>query len=211
MDIFTHSSINYLVIVDLLLRLLRIRETERHVISGSDGDLQEYFARQGIPETVHSDNGRQFSAREFAIFSNEWDFQYTTSSSYQSNGNAKSSVKLVTRLLKLALLEYRNTITAGMTTRPIWRLLHRPTRSIIPQLDCVRTDDKSNRTEKERKLRRTQYDYNRHARDLPAIKEGSPVLIRDFTSPKQRWKDAHVLKQLSDRSYNVSSQGHVLR
>ena len=61
------------------------------------------------------------------------------------------------------------------------------------------------------KLRRTQYDYNKHARDLPPIKEGSPVLIRDFTSHKQKWKDAHVLKQLSDRSYSVVSQGQVLR
>ena len=37
------------------------------------------FAGLGIPETVHSDNGPQFSARECAIFSNEWDFQHTTS------------------------------------------------------------------------------------------------------------------------------------
>ena len=45
---------------------------------------------------------------------------------------------------------------------PIQRLLHRSTRSIIPQLDCGRTDEKSNRTEKERKLRRIQYHYNKH-------------------------------------------------
>ena len=168
---------------------------------------------------MHSDNGPRFSARECAILGNEWDFQHTTSSPYhsQSNGNADSSVKLAKRLLKraadpqLALLEYRNTITVGMTTNPIHRLLHRSTRSIIPQLDCGRTDDKSNRTEKESKLRRTQYDYNKHARDLPPIKEGSPILLRDFTSHKQKWKDAHMLKQLSDRSYSVVSQGQALR
>ena len=84
------------------------------------------FARLGIPETVHSDNGPQFSARDFAIFSNEWDIQHTTRSPYhtQSNGKAESSVKLAKKLLtraadpQLALLENRNTITAGMTTRP---------------------------------------------------------------------------------------------
>ena len=118
---------------------------------------EEMLCETGKPETVHSDNEPQFSAREFAIFSNELDFQHTTSSPYhsQSHGKAESSVKLAKRLLKraadpqLALLEYRNRITAGMTTSPIQRLLHRSTRPIIPQLDCNRTDDKSNRTEKE--------------------------------------------------------------
>ena len=134
----------------------------------------------------------------------------------RTNGKAYSSVKLAKRLLKqaadpqLALLEYRNTITAGMTTRPIQRLLLGSTRSVIRQMDCGRTDDKSNRTEKERKLR-TQYHYNKHARDLPTIKEGFPVIIRDFTLHKQKWKDAHMLKQLSDRSYSVVSQGQVSR
>ena len=34
---------------------------------------------------------------------------------------------------QLAMLEYRNTITAGMTTSTIQRLLSRSTRSILPQ------------------------------------------------------------------------------
>lgn len=219
MDIFTHKSINYLVITDYFSDYFEFEKlndmSAREVIE----ICKRCFARLGIPEIVHSDNGPQFSAREFAVFSNEWDFLHTTSSPYhsQSNGKAESSVKLAKRLLKraadpqLALLEYRNTITAGMTTSPIQRLLHRSTRSIIPQLDCGRTDDKQSRTEKERKLRRTQYHYNKHARDLPPIKEGTPVLVRDFTSHKRKWKDAQVYKQLTDRSYSVISQGEVLR
>ena len=117
------------------------------------------FARLGIPETVHSDNGPQFSARDFAIFSNEWDFQHTTRSPYhtQSNGKAESSVKLAKKLLtraadpQLALLENRNTITAGITS-PYRDCCIDPRG--LSQLDCGRTDEKSNRTEKERKLRR---------------------------------------------------------
>ena len=48
-------------------------------------------------------------------------------------------------------------------------------------------------------------------RDLLLIKEGTRVLLRDFTSYKQKWKDSQVLKQLTDRSYSVVSQGQVLR
>ena len=109
MDIFTHSSINYLVIVDYF----EFEELSDMSSAAVIEICKRCFARLGIPETVHSDNGPQFSAREFAIFSNEWDFQHTTSSPYhsQSNGKAESSVKLAKRLLKraadpqLALLE----------------------------------------------------------------------------------------------------------
>ena len=186
MGIFTHSSINYLVIVDVYFS---------DMSSAAMIEIcRRCFARLNTRNRALRQRVPQFSALEFAIFSNKWDFQHTTSSPYhsQSNGKAESSVKLAKRLLKraadpqLALLEYRNTIIAGMTTSPIQRLLHRSTRSIIPQLDCGRSDDNSNRTEKERKLRRTQCHYNKHTRDLPPIKEGSPVLIKDFTSHKQK-------------------------
>ena len=149
MDIFTHSSINYLVIVDYFSDYFEFEKLSAVSSVAVIEMCKRCFAKRlGIPETMHSDNGPQFSAREFAIFSNEWDFQHTTSS--LASQMEKPSVKSAKRLLKrtadpqLALLEYRNTITAGMTTSPIQRLLHPSTRSIIPQLDCGRTDDKSN-------------------------------------------------------------------
>ena len=41
-------------------------------------------------------------------------------------------------------------------------------------------------------------------------KEGTRVLLRDLTSHKQKWKEAQVLKQLTDRSYSVVSDGQLL-
>ena len=119
MDIFTHKSNNYLVITDHFGFEKIADMTASAVIHIS----KRCFSRLGIPISVHSDNGVQFTAREFAIFSAEWGFEHTTSSPYhsQSNGKAESSVKLAKRLLKravdprLALLEYRNTVTAGET------------------------------------------------------------------------------------------------
>ena len=178
------------------------------------------FARLGSPLIVYSDNGPQFTAREFARFSEEWDFEHTTSSPYhsQSTGKAESSVKQAKRLLKrakdvqLALLEHRNTTTAGMTTSPIQRLLHRSTRSILPQLRLAEpVNHKHNRDEKEKKRQKTEKRYNHRAKDLPPLKEGQSVLLRDYIQHKRAWKDAHVHKQLTDRSYSVLVDGDLLR
>ena len=112
------------------------------------------FVRLGIPQCVHSENGPQFTAREFAVFSANWEFEHTTSSQYhsQSNGKAESSVKLAKRMRatdpQLALLEYRNTITAGKTNSPIQILFNRSTLSILPQRERVSAEDKVNRAEK---------------------------------------------------------------
>ena len=174
----------------------------------------------------HSDNGPQFTTyRKWTSvhniqtmgLSSNWEFEHTTSSPYhsQSNGKAESSVKRAKQMLKraadpqLALLECRNTITAGMTTSPIQRLFNISTRSTLPQRECVSAEVKVNCAEKKGNnvKRSTTTTRERETK----IKEGTSVLLWDFTSHEQKWKDAQVLKQLTDRSFSVVSQGHVLR
>ena len=141
MDIFTLKSINYLVIIDYFSYYFEFEKIADMTASAVIDISKRCLSRLGIPISVHSDNGVQFTAREFAIFSAEWGSDHTTSSPYhsQSNGKADSSVKLAKTLLKraadphIALLEYRNNVTAGMTTSPIERVINRSTRSILPQ------------------------------------------------------------------------------
>lgn len=63
---------------------------------------KEAFARNGIPETVISDNGSQYSSKTYRQFAREWQFTHKTSSPRypRSNGLAESSVKIVKRLIK---------------------------------------------------------------------------------------------------------------
>jgi Na+/melibiose symporter-like transporter len=42
--------------------------------------LKQHFARWGIPETVISDNGPQYSSEQFKNLSRLWDFKHKTSS-----------------------------------------------------------------------------------------------------------------------------------
>ena len=79
--------------------------------------LKSVFARHGIPEVVRSDNGPQYSSKEFSQFASSYGFQHITSSPRypQSNGQAERIVRIVKKMLKqstdpyLAILNYRAT------------------------------------------------------------------------------------------------------
>jgi len=86
-----------------------------------------------------SDNGPQFTSKEFATFAKTWDFEHLTSSpgNSKANGKAESGIKTAKRLLRksiragtdlyLVFLDYRNTPTQAMTTSPAQRLMGRRT------------------------------------------------------------------------------------
>jgi transposase InsO family protein len=105
--------------------------------------MKEVFSRHGIPETVVSDNGTQYSSREFKMFSMEWGFNHVTSSpNYaQANGKSERAVQTVKSLLKksinsnedfqLALLNYRNTPRDGLSS-PAQLLMSRQLRCKLP-------------------------------------------------------------------------------
>ncbi|KAI0213685.1 hypothetical protein LSAT2_001249 [Lamellibrachia satsuma] len=65
--------------------------------------------------------------------------------------------------------------------------------------------------EKAHKRANIQRSYNKSATDLPAVAEGTSVLLRDFVSHKQKWKDAKVVKRLSERSYVLDVDGETVR
>ena len=80
--------------------------------------MKTAFAHHGIPETLRTDNGPQFSSQEFVEFAKQYDFTHTTSSPHfpASNGQAERAVQIVKHLLKnaddpsLALLSHRATL-----------------------------------------------------------------------------------------------------
>ena len=98
---------------------------------------KQHFARYGIPDEVHSDNGPQFDWEAYANFADEWEFLHNLSSPYhsQANGLAESAVKTAKNLIRktnkssgdvwLNFLDYRNTPTKAMDSSPAQRLISR--------------------------------------------------------------------------------------
>ena len=104
-DLFEFQGKEYLVTMDYYSNFFEVdklsSQTSREVID----KLKCQMARHGIPDTLRSDNGPQFSSQEFRKFSELYEFDHTTSSpAYpQSNGKAENSVKTASLILLKAL------------------------------------------------------------------------------------------------------------
>ena len=64
--------------------------------------LEKWFWTFGLPDSLRSDGGPQFSGREFASFLSDLDIKQETSSPYNptSNGLAEAGVKQVSQLMQ---------------------------------------------------------------------------------------------------------------
>lgn len=217
-DLFEQQSTHYMVIVDYNTDYFEYEHLANQSTLTVINALKKCFGRLGIPKTVMSDNGPQFTAHQFDAFSRDWNFSHITSSPHfpQSNGKAEAAVKIAKRILRrcsdpeLALLEHRNTPVENADTSPIQQLLGRPTRSVLPQNTTTLTQQ-GLWERKQYNKRKAQQRYNRAARDLPPLRQGQPVLVRDWQSHRRQWKDSVVEKQLSDRSYAVLVDDNLMR
>ena len=116
-DLFEWKNSSYLLVVDYFSCFSEIAKFRSVTSEAVIVHLKSIFARHGIPTTVLSDNGPQYSSYLFSQFAREYGFQHITSSPHfpQSNGEAERAVKTVKNLLKkskdlyLALLAYRAT------------------------------------------------------------------------------------------------------
>jgi len=190
--------------------------------------LKAHFARHGIPEQLVTDNGSQFTSCDFLKFAKDWDFEHLTSSPYhsQGNGKAESAVKEAKKILRkckssgsdafLALLDHRNTPSAGIQISPAQRLFNRRARSLLPMTanllapQAVPDSERCQAKLEQRKQRQAQY-YNRGAIDLDPLKRGDTVRLKPFQLGKRDWQKGIVRKRLDERSYEVETPYNVVR
>ena len=175
------------------------------------------FARHGIPETLITDNGPQFSAFVFRKFSDAYGFTHVTSSPRypQSNWEAERAVQTVKALLKtasdpyIALLTYRSTLLQSGHS-PAELLMGRKLRSTLPILPTqlkpsgkalrgFRTKDKHIRAQQKR-----NFDKRHRVRDLPFLHPNTYAWIDTPTSGRQPGVVQH--SHHTPRSYVVKTE-----
>ena len=190
-DLFEHKKSTYLLVVDYFSRFVEIEKLTSTTSSSVITHLKAIFSRHGIPATLITDNGPQYSSEEINKFSLTYGFQHVTSSPHyhQSNGQAERAVRTVKSLLSnssdpyLALLNYRASPLPWCGLSPAELLMGRVIRTDVPQHTRAFQPDwpylKEFR-ERERKYRDDQkWNYDKHyrTRSLPDLPENTPVWV----------------------------------
>lgn len=151
-------------------------------------ELKAIFARFGVPDTLVTENGPQFSSAKFSVFSRTWMFETSSPPYPQSNGKAENAVQTVKNLSTKckaagasefqALLDWCNTPTAGIGTSPAQRLMGPHCKTLLP-IAGSQLQPNFPTEEDTRKLigtkHRQQHFYNKQAKPLEPISVGETV------------------------------------
>ena len=229
MDFFQKGHHHYLTIAETFTSWFTVyhmnpQPTSSKLIKA----LKNIGVNYGLPETISSDGGPQFTSAEFQEFLKICDISHRRSSAYypQSNGRAELAVKTAKRLLNnntapdgsldtinfmRAIMQYRNTPIKELGLSPAQLLFHRQLRDAIPTHPKLLRLNKHwviSAEEREQSFaKRNQQlaaDYNQHTHALPYIAPGSKVLIQE----KGKWsKSGIVIKSLPHRQYEIKTDG----
>ena len=143
-DMYSFQGNNYLITVDPFSGNWEVDKLPQTTSQAVIDVTEQHFARYGIPDLVYTDNGPQFDCAEYTRFSNDWRFEHYKSSPYhsQSNRMVEAAVKTTKTLQKkaaeanrdqwLSFLDYRNTLTKGMDSSPVQRLMSKRTKALLP-------------------------------------------------------------------------------
>ena len=71
MDLFELGNQHFLITVDYFSNFWEVDKLERTTSKEVIRKMKYHFARYGIPSTVVSDNGPQFTSEEFKTFAKE--------------------------------------------------------------------------------------------------------------------------------------------
>ena len=213
-DLFEWQGENYLLVVDYFSRWIEISHVNNLTSQCVINSCKAIFARFGIPEVLFSDNGTQFSSREFARFAEYYGFTHLTSSPLHPSGNgeAERAVQTIKNLLRkeedpfTALLNYRATpLLHGWS--PAELLMGRQLRTRIPIFRTLRSTQKEtsfrDRDTRIKERQKRDFDLRHRVKDLPLLRKGQEVWIKTPTG----LKEAVVSKEaeVSSRSVPVTT------
>ena len=145
-ELFQLKGKDYLIDVDYTSKYFEVSVIPNTLALTVIQHTKSIFARFGIPKIVISDNGPQYSSREYKKFAKEWGFHHDTSSPKypKSNGIVEKTVETVKRTIRkalkngndpcLALLALRSTPGVDNFPSPAFKLMNRHLRTPYHQL-----------------------------------------------------------------------------
>ena len=222
-DLFVLKGDTYLLVVDYYSRCPEVIKLTSTVSASVIVALKTLFVRYGIPEVLHSDNGPQYSAEEFARFMECYGVRHVPSSLRypQSNGLAERMVRTVKRILKksqdpyLALLSYRTTPLPWCNLSPSELLMGRRLRTTLPQttkhltLGWSYLSDFKRADQQRKEKMKGDFDRSHRVHNLPEIPDDQDVWV---SSDGATVPGTVVSQATTPRSYVVQTQlGEIRR
>lgn len=222
-DIFCYNRKDYLLVVDYFSKFPLVLRIEDKAASTVCSSLRSLFAMFGVPVTLFADN-MPFASQYMRKFAAEWDFEIVTSSPGfpQSNGQAERAIQTVKSLFKkseqtstdsaIALMNYTATPLTGSSKSPAELFYNRQIRTkipvnvskLVPGHATVNRQQLIDRQDKYKEV------FDRNAKDLPPLKPGDVVRVRQLDSELTRGVVTSVHQ--SPRSYIVETErGSTLR
>lgn len=214
-DLFQYKGTNYLLLVDYFSKYFELIKLHSTISISIINHLKNIFCRQGIPNTIMSDCGPQFTSYEFRKFALDWNFTHMTSSPYypQSNGQIERTVQTVKNIIKkstedntdyrLALLECLNTPLGSDLASPAEILQSRKLRSIVPRPTQLLVPKVHNNIKEKlmyRQNKQKEY-YDKSSKNLRPLQINQN--IRYFDTIKNYWAPGVVERILRNRSYAI--------
>lgn len=205
-DLFTYKEQCYISIIDSYSGYIDFKKLKTTTSKEVIEIMKDWFSTHGIAEVVETDNGPQYSSRQFHEFAKEWGFKHQTSSPHHSQGNglAERGVQIAKNILrkcsidksdvKLALLNYRNTPRNQILGTPSQRLFSRITRSTIPiSIENLKPKIVENVQEELTELRLKQKKYgDQHRKTKEELKEGERIR---YKIDHRSWRGGEVIQK----------------
>lgn len=223
-DFFVLDNTQHVLIADYFSKFFVCRKLPNdYTCKTTIAVMKQIFAEHGIPKTLKSDNGPQFSAKPFQEFAKEWCFDHITSSPIypKSNGFIERQVQTVKQALikskqdgsdpDLALLCLRTTPISTKIPSPSELITGRKPRGNLPTRHTGNpTDDLVREKLQQRQDAQKSY-HDTKAKDLPPLTPGQHVRFQD--QPSSKWKEAMIKEKSQEpRSYIVETPaGRTLR
>lgn len=216
----------YLIVIDYYSRWLEIVRINNKTSISVKNALIQIFTRLGIPQIMVADN-MPFNSNELKDFAKQWNFNIqTTSPNYpQANGLAEKGVGIAKRIINissesgvdmnLSLLNYRNSVVAGLNYSPAQLLMGRILRSKLPipndrlESKVISFNNVANKIKKNRDYQKMYYDQKCKAETK--FKENDPVYIQDAKT--NHWEPGVIIGAAgAPRSYMVqTNRGQTFR
>ena len=218
-DLFELDKCQYLLVVDYFSRYPEVVKLSSTTSGQVITALKTIFARHGIPETVRSDNGPQYSSQEFAMFASSYGFNHSPRYP-QSNRLVERMVQTIKAMLKksqdphIAVLSYRATPHPWCGYSPAELCMGRRIRTAVPQSNMMLIPQWSYLKEFKvknaefKKKQKEQFDSRHGAKELPEIPDDSAVWI---TSEDKPIPGRIVTADETPRSYVVETESGELR